>query len=188
MGDVLDRAEGAADVDQPSFGDLVEAMGRSSLTAILLLVSLAIITPLSGIPGVSASGGVIIALVSAQIIMGRERAWFPKWLLRQSLPGHRVRTAIDTIRKPATVVDRHVHRRMQWISGTLARRVLGAICLGLGLAMPGLELVPFSSSIAGLMVALLALAMLAQDGLLVLAALGVCLGAGTLVIQLFSGG
>ena len=78
------------------------------------------------------------------------------------------------LRRPADVVDRHTHPRLGLISGPLARRFLGVICLLLGAAMPLLELVPFTSSVAAAAVALLALAMLAQDGLLVLAALGLC--------------
>lgn len=180
---VIDRAMIASHgKDRVSVQQLVEAMGPSSIVALLLFPALIVATPLSGIPGVSSVGGILIALISAQIVIGHTKAWLPEWLLRRSLPAHSLEQALGKLRTPAAHADSHLHRRLRLAAGSFARRILGLTCLVLGAAMPFLELIPLTSSIAAIAVTSLALAVLAGDGLVASAGLGM-IGASVALIS-----
>lgn len=152
--------------------DLVAAMGTSSIAAVLLLPALLLVSPLSGVPGASVVGGLAIALVAGQIALGRRSAWLPEWLLARRLPGSALRAALLRIRRPARRVDRHIRPRAAGIPRAVLDRILGAAATMVGLFMPLLELLPFTSTIAASVVTIIALAILAGDGLLGLVALG----------------
>ncbi len=171
MSDVIRRASLAAKGEIVTIEALVHAMGTSSIAAVLLLPALLVVSPLSGVPGVSAAGGVTIALVAGQIAFGRDRVWLPGWLLRRGISAQKLRTALAGMRSPARRVDGLVHERGP-LPRAVLQRVLGALCMVIGLAMPVLEFLPFTSSIAAGMVSLMALAMLAGDGLLAAAGIG----------------
>jgi hypothetical protein len=189
LSDVVERAiavseSGSGDARKVSVHDLVGAMGTSSIVALLLLPALVVATPLSGIPGVSGLGGITIALIAVQIVMGRRKAWLPDWVLRRQLSADKMHNAFVKLRKPASHADRHIHRRFHLAAGSAARRLLGLVCTCLGAAMPFLELVPFTSSIAAVAVATLAVALLAGDGLLAMAGFGLIAGIGALILWL----
>ncbi|MFD1912747.1 exopolysaccharide biosynthesis protein [Halodurantibacterium flavum] len=167
--DVFDRACTAATGEKVTLNDLVEAVGPASLPAVLLLPAVVVATPLSGIPGVSGSGGLMIALVGSQIALGRSQIWLPKWLLCRGLPARRVRGVLHRFHRVAEWLDGAVHRRLPAAASGLVRRMIGGFCAVLGLAMPLLEFIPFTSSIAAAIVAVLALALLVRDGLVALA-------------------
>lgn len=171
LSQVIDTARHAAEGAQVSVRHLVEAMGRSSIAAMLLLPALVVVSPVSGIPGVSIAGGLVIALIAAQITLGRRAIWLPEFILRLNLPGGKLRKGLDAIKRPAEKIDGVIHRR-RILPEALMRHILGGMATAIGLVMPFLELIPFTSSIAAAVVATIALAMLAGDGLLGLAAIG----------------
>lgn len=152
-----DAAEGA---ERVSLGDLVDAMGRSSMAAVLLVPALLLISPISGVPGASVVGGIVIALISAQILLRREKVWLPEFIRNRTLPGSTLRKGLEWLRKPARRFDGLAPARPEGGKHAWWMPVLAAMCLLLGLGMPMLELIPFSSSIVATLIAALALTML----------------------------
>ena len=173
---ILRRPRRAAQGDRTSVGAVVEAMGSRSHTAVLLLVALLIVTPLSGIPGASSVGGILIALVSAQILAGRRYLWLPARLQRVSLPSDRRVAAIDWLDRPARWIDSVTRRRAVWLVRGPGRMALASLCLIGGMLMPLLELVPFSSTLIASAVSLFATALIVRDGLVAAAGLAVAGG------------
>ena len=171
IGAVLDRAQHAAGGDEVSIARLIDALGRASHSAVMLMAALIVVTPLSGIPGLSGTGGVIIALMAGQMIFGRRSLWLPGWVLRRKVSGTKFCQGLAWLRRPARFIDRHT--RARW--GLLLRRpgqiAVESLCLLCGAAMPFLELVPFSSSILASAVALLSVALVVRDGAVALAGL-----------------
>lgn len=188
VSDILDRVEAASrDETQMSLARVFEALGQASFVPVLMAPALAVVTPLSGVPLFSSICGLTIALISAQMLLHRRHLWLPDFLLRRKVAAKRVREAIDWMRRPARWLDgisRHrlgifVRRPFRWITQTA--------CLLCGLAMPLLELVPFTSSILGAAVVLFALGLLARDGLFALIGIFFVIGAGVVGVSLAGG-
>lgn len=169
---VLDRAREATDGEKTTVDEIVETLGSASHSAIILIPALLAITPLSGIPGASSIFGIIIALVSGELVFGRRSLWLPQWVLRIGVDSGRLNQALEWLERPAGFVDRHTRQRLTFLVKPPGRTFLQVICMLCGAAMPFLELVPFSSSILGAAVAFFAVALVVRDGLL--AAIGFC--------------
>lgn len=182
IGEILDRTSEAAGNDRISVRQIVGSLGHISHSALILLPSILVVTPLSGIPGLSSIAGLIIGLISLQGVLGRKHLWLPDWILTREVDSGKLRTALGYLRWPANFIDRHTRRRLLFLVGPPARTALYAACMLCGFAMPFLELVPFSSSVLAAAASFFATALVAQDGLL--AAIGLLLigAAGVLIL------
>ena len=184
LSDVLDRLEVAAHDDKTSLGDIVEGLGRRSFAAIILIPALLAVSPLSGVPGVTVTVGLIVAITTAQMLWGRDCLWLPERLTRRRVPTARLCRAIAWLRKPIRFVERFLrprltllfHRPLIWIPLT--------IMFLIGLAMPALELIPTSGSIAAFAITLYATGLLTRDGALIVAGFAFTAAAPLLVWQL----
>lgn len=171
--DILRRIRGAANGPMVTIESLLRAMDPSSQPVLLLVPALFLITPLSGIPGLSTLGGLTIALVAFQILLGRRVIWFPSLLLRRRLSADRLLRALTRLDKPARYIDRKLVSRGDRFYAFPGRQLSLATCILCGLAMPFLELVPFSATTLAMVVTILAAALLARDGLLTAVGLSV---------------
>lgn len=171
LGELLRRVRSAAGGDEVEMRAIVAAVGRRSLLPLMIVPALLAATPLSGIPGLTALCGLAIALIAGQLLLSFDEVRLPGFLLRQRVAGQQLRAVLDRLRPLTDWIDRHTGDRL----AGLVRRPLvylpETLCLLTGLAMPVLELIPFSGSVAAAGVLLLALAMLTRDGLLALIAL-----------------
>lgn len=161
LASVLGRLMRAArKADRVSVGDLVDAMGQASMAAVLLVPALLLVSPLSGIPGASITGGIVIAMISGQMLLRRPRVWLPGVLRNRTLPGPALRRALVWLRRPAKRLDRIAPARPGGGTDAWWSPLLALVCLILGLGMPFMELVPFGSSIIAALVAGFALTLL----------------------------
>ena len=167
---VLENIRGHATGSDTQVRDILEALGAASFIPNLMLPALAVISPLSGIPLFSSTCGIWIALVSAQMLMGRDHIGLPEFLIRRSISSQRLRTAIEKLRTPAGWIDRLTRQRLTFLLRRPSIWLVQLTCMAAGLSMPLLELLPFTSSILGVVVFLMSLAMLARDGVLVVIA------------------
>ncbi|WP_405402003.1 exopolysaccharide biosynthesis protein [Paracoccus sp. Ld10] len=182
--DLIGRVRHGADGDKVSVGRVAEALGRDSLPPNLMIPALAVASPLSGVPLFSSICGLLIALVSAQMLMGRDHVWLPGFLMRRQVSGDRLRKALDWMEKPARFLDWVSHERLTPLVRRPMRWIVQAICLCCGLVMPLLEFIPFTSSLMGVVVSLLAFGLLARDGVFVLLGFAAIGGVVTLVLTL----
>jgi hypothetical protein len=170
--DILERMRGAIAGPSVRVETLVRAMDPAVHPVLLLLPALIIVTPLSGIPGLSSLGGLTIALVAFQILLGRPTIWFPAFVLRRRMSADRLLRALDRLDRPVRFIDRRSVARAGWFFAFPARPLALVTCIACGLAMPFLELVPFSATTLALVVTVLAAALLVRDGLLAAFGLG----------------
>lgn len=164
--DILDRLRGVTDAPKVSFGDILRAMDESGQPVLLLLPALILVSPLSGIPGLSSLGGLTIALVAGQMALGRGNIWLPGFILRRHLPTARLVWAVTKLDRTAGFLDRNTAARAQWFFAFPGRHILLLTCMSCGLVMPFFELVPFSATTLALVISILASALLVRDGLL----------------------
>lgn len=179
--------------ERVTLGDVVEAFGRRSFLPLLMVPALLVVSPLSGVPLFSSVCGITIVLIAAQMLWpGRDHLWLPERLKRQNVSGARARRAIAQLGRFSRRLDGMSRDRLRWFVGHRpGRMLLEAGCLLAGAAMPVFEIVPFTSSILGVAVLLMATALLTRDGLFALAGLGVVVLAPTvplLVVGNVAGG
>lgn len=182
--DLVGRVRKGAEGDKVSVGQIAEALGQDSLPPNLMIPALAVVSPLSGIPLFSTVCGLLIAAISAQMLIGRESVWLPGFLMRRQVSGARLGAALDWMARPARFLDRIADERLTALVRRPLRWVVQAICLLCGLVMPLLELVPFTSTLMGVVVSLLAFGLLARDGLFVVLGLLAIGGVVTVVVML----
>ncbi|MFN3276094.1 MAG: exopolysaccharide biosynthesis protein [Paracoccus sp. (in: a-proteobacteria)] len=177
----------ARQAPRTSLGQVIEALGRDSFLPNLMIPALAVVSPLSGVPLFSSLCGITIALVSAQMLAQRHRIWLPGWLLSKRIDSGRLIGATQRMRRPARWLDRITRPRLRLLVRPPVLWLTQAICLICGLMMPFLELVPFTSSILGAVVCLLAFGMLARDGLFTLLGVGAVGGLAAAVLLFVNG-
>jgi len=180
--DLIDRVSTASDGDQTSVAQIVSALGATSFLPNMMIPALAVVSPLSGVPLFSSICGLTIALVAIQMLFQRDHIWLPDFVMRKHLQTQKVQKATDWMRKPAGFLDRITKERLRLLVRRPFLWITQAICLICGLVMPFLELVPFTSSLMGVVVCLFAFGMLARDGLFTLLGLAAVSGFSMLIL------
>ncbi|RVT86782.1 exopolysaccharide biosynthesis protein [Rhodobacteraceae bacterium CCMM004] len=165
---VVERLDALTDAERLSLGDIVEAFGRTAFLPLLLVPALLVISPLSGIPFFSSICGLTIALIALQLVLRRQSLWLPGVLMRRTISGERVHAGAERLKGFADWLDRRARDRLSFLTYAPLSTVVQAACMACGLAMPFLEVVPFSSSILGTAVVMFVVALLAHDGLFVI--------------------
>ncbi|ROT99408.1 exopolysaccharide biosynthesis protein [Histidinibacterium lentulum] len=170
--DVVDRLASIAVKDVLTLRELIEAFGTASFVPALMVPAILVVSPLSGIPVFSSICGLTIALVALQMLMARTHLWLPGMLMERRIRGAHLAAAMSRIRRLARWLDRNSRDRLTVLTrgpGVLLPRTLAMLS---GLAMPFLELVPFSSSILGMATLFFAVSFLSRDGLFVVLGAG----------------
>lgn len=176
LGEVLDRlAHAHQEAAQVSVGALLEAAGRRSFGALLLVPGLLVLSPLSGIPGVPTMSGLMVLLITVQLLFGRTQFWLPDWLLRRRIRYAHLARALKFLRPVARFADRLLRPRWGWLAHHRGVYVVALVCAFIGVIMPPMELVPFLSTLAGAALSLFGMALIGRDGLAAFLGLGFCL-------------
>ncbi|MCQ4294529.1 exopolysaccharide biosynthesis protein [Pseudomonas stutzeri] len=169
---LLQRLEQAGEADQPvSIECMLQATDERSFGALLLVPGLLVLSPLSGIPGLPSVFAAMVSLIAIQLLLGRERFWLPKWLLRRSASRSKYDKAIAFLHHISGFIDRLLRRRLTFLTKGPATRLNAVLCLAIAATMPPLELIPFGNSIAGAALSTLGLGMMARDGAMIIVAL-----------------
>ena len=179
---ILRTLQGAGKRTTVSVGELTDALGSRSFGPLLLLPSMILITPLSGIPGAPTVGAIIIVLVALQMVVGSNKVWLPEFIRKRTLRRTKIDSVAKRLKPAARFIDRITSRRLAFLTHRPFSLLLVIPCIVLALAMPPLEIVPMTSTILASGVFLLALALTAQDGLLGLIALLLTVGAVVLAL------
>jgi hypothetical protein len=164
------EGDGSATV---TIGEIVERLGTRSFAPLLLVPALLMVSPLSSIPGTPTLSGAIIALIAAQMLMGRERLWLPGFLRRRSFSRARLEKAVGFLRRPVGWVEPLMRPRLVALAQPPGSYLALLICLIVTAIMPVMEFLPILASIAAVAISLIAAGLLARDGLLVLCGYGV---------------
>jgi hypothetical protein len=183
---LLDRIERAGGA-RVSLEDVMDEVGRRSFGPMLLLPGIVLSAPLVGdVPGVPTMMGLVVTLVAAQFLFGRESPWFPRWLLERSVEGKKVKKGMRYVRPVARFVDRWTGRRLTWLVRGVPLYAIAIVCIVMGVTTPLMEVVPFSAQLAGAAIAIFGMALVVHDGLFAAIGFVVSLGLGAIVVQTFA--
>lgn len=148
--------------------DLLAMMGESGLLLLCAFLSLPFLFPVS-IPGVSTVFGAGIVLISAAITLNR-LPWLPQKVADRRLESGKLRPVLERGVKFLRRIDRFFKPRLTGLTaGVVMNRVNGLVLMGAGiLLMAPLGLIPFSNTLPGVAILLLAAGISQRDGLVVL--------------------
>ncbi|WP_411035666.1 exopolysaccharide biosynthesis protein [Shinella sp. BYT-45] len=149
--------------------DLLAMMGESGLLLLCAFLSLPFLFPVS-IPGVSTVFGAGIVLISAAITLNR-LPWLPEKVADRRLESGKLRPVLERGVTFLRKIDRFFKPRLASLTtGAVMNRINGLVLMGAGLLlMAPLGLIPFSNTLPGVAILLLAAGISQRDGLVVLA-------------------
>lgn len=151
--------------------DLLTALGERGMASALLLTTLPQLLPLP--LGFSNLLSLPIVAVAAQMAMGRESPWLPRWLLDRPI----YRSRLDTVCGRAVPLLRRIEKlvrpRLGMIWSPWGSRLVGMSCLAI--ALMTLAPLPLTGWLPAFALITIGIGMLERDGLVVLA--GLALGA-----------
>lgn len=170
--ELLDHLRRAVEADERevTVERLLEAVGSRSFAPLMLLAGVLLVSPLSGIPTFPTLMAVMVGTVTLQMLCGRCYFWLPRWLLHRHFDRDRLLQVFGWLESPARVTDRVLRPRLPALLRGPAERLIALPCFLLALALPVTEVVPFSSSMAGVAFLAFGLSLAARDGALALVA------------------
>jgi hypothetical protein len=144
--------------------DLLDALGERALTALMLVFALPNALPAP--PGTSALLGLPLLFLTAQMTTGRP-AWLPAMIARRSVTREHFETLMRRTTPWLTRAAGMLRPRLSSLTGPLAMRLVGALCLVLALVL--FLPIPFGNMPPAIAISVIALGLLARDGAWVLA-------------------
>lgn len=167
--------------EDASLGEILAALGPRGHGFAMFLLAAPNLTPGPSIPGFSTIFGVPMLLLALGMVAGLPAPALPGFLARRRVSRARVARLVGLLAPIASRADRALRPRLPRLAG--ARRAIGAcfVLLALLLVLP----FPFVSLAAAGAALLLALGLVAQDGIAV--ALGLAATAGSVVLYAIFG-
>jgi hypothetical protein len=161
---MLDRAEGR----RVAVHWLLEELGERSFGLTLLVMAV-----IALLPGLSTLVGLLIAWPAIQLMLGHDAASLPRAIARREIDVERLARVVAVIVPRLAWVERLIRPRRPELFAALRRLVGGAMLL-VGLTFAAR--VPFGQVVPALVIMLLAVAYLEEDGVALLLALFAALG------------
>jgi hypothetical protein len=160
---LLDEAPGEA----VSLGWVIERLGERSFGLLMFLLAL-----IALVPGLSGFIGVLLMIPAFQMIMARRVPVLPRFIARRQIPrqhlGRLIARMVPLLRRAERLF------KPRWPTPfESTRRVVGVVILLLGATL--IEPIPFSHVIPSLVIMLVAIAYLEEDGVFLCVALFVAL-------------
>src|ERR1700761_9053179 len=139
---------------------LLGHLEKRSFGLIVLLLGLLVI-----IPGVATIAILAIFFPAVEMMLGRSTPRFPRFLSKRPFDFHRFKRVTEKIRPVLRAIER-VSRPRWTLPHAVAGRLVGAIIFVL--ALSALWPLPLASVVPGIVMVLIAIAYLQEDGLLLL--------------------
>ena len=155
--------------------EVMTTLGGRASGLMIVILALPFCSPIS-IPGLSVPFGAVIFMLGACFVAGRP-PWLPQRLLAVELPPKFFRAVLEGASKFIGWIERQLHPRWAWITGTTAlMRLHGLlVCAGAALLLLPLGGIPFTNMLPALVVVIGTLGMMERDGAAVAAAYGLLL-------------
>ena len=171
-----------------ALAELLKLLGQDSLMVVVCFLALVFLVPVS-VPGVSSVFGLVIVLIGANRLLGRE-LWLPRGVRCTMVPVDKLRHALAGAQRWLERLERVTRpQRLPRLAGeSLAWFNNAALILGGLLLMAPFGFIPFSNTLPALAVIFIALGFLQRDGLCVLLGHGANLASVLYFAVLIAGG
>jgi hypothetical protein len=157
--DVLQQLHDEAPADHFTLGWLMGRLHRRSFGVIMLLLAVVAMAP-----GVSIVAGVLLMIPAFQMLAGHAAPVFPRRIAAHPLPTRHLAALVQRAVPVLRYLEKVIHPR--WPTPfEPTKRLIGAVVLILSVSLVFTP-IPLSNVIPALVIALIALAYLEEDGLL----------------------
>lgn len=163
--ELRDETEGDEKI---SIGGFVDNFADRGFGPLLLLPTFVVLLPTGAIPGVPTTCAILLVLISGQLLFGKKYPWLPGFLKKASISREKFVKAVDKVKPVTEKIDGFLGKRLQFLTGKIAKRIVAGIVILLALVMVPLEAVPMAVFAPASAIALLALGLTAGDGVLML--------------------
>jgi hypothetical protein len=170
----LQRLHEAAPPDQVTLRWVLHHLQNQSFGIILVLLAIAAV-----VPGICTFAGFLIAFVAFQIAVGRHAPYFPDWVANRPLPTRRLGAVVTRAIPFLKVLEKGVYPRWPRMIAAM-RPALGIVIIMLSLRLI-LVPVPLSNILPALVILLISLAYLEEDGISI--TISIAAGLGMLAID-----
>lgn len=164
-----------------TLGEIRDRLDERAYGLLILLLSIPCLVP--GLYGVPQVVGVIIIVVAAQLLVGREEPWLPRWMLNLRARGAWLKAMADFAESKLSWVDRLSRPRLTRFASGAGEKLAAAFMILATLTI----VLPMTNTIPSVALALLSVGLIQRDGLFVLAGCAVATAWLTLLGALAAG-
>lgn len=149
-----------------TLGKLIDLLGYRTYGAGILIFALPSVLPLSAIPGIAAFFSLPILFLSLQLIFAKTSPWLPHWLKSKKLDTQKLQFFLKQAIPRIQYAEKIITPRYLFFSSPSMKIVFGIVLslLSVFLMLP----IPFSNMLFGAQIALIALGLMENDGLVLL--------------------
>ncbi len=162
---------------------VLNVLGDKGLASALLVVTVPQFIPMP--LGLSNLMAIPIALVAAQMALGRHTLWLPRALMERPIRRGRMVLAMEYLVPWLLWIEKLIRPRFPGIWSPIGMRIVGLSCFGI--ALISLTPLPLTGWLPALALTVVALGLLERDGLVVLLGLFLGLAAAALMIGVIFG-
>lgn len=146
-----------------TLGKLVVLLERRGFGFLLLLFSLPSALPFSLIPGFSMVFSIPLIFFAAQMLLGSKTVWLPKYLANKDLPHKTLCKIIKPTLPALRAIEHLLKQRWQFMTTPVMERLSGLLILliAIGVLLP----IPLTNAWMAAIIAIFALGMIEDDGL-----------------------
>ncbi len=169
LGDLLELMRPVEGDTRVSVEDVLKRVGDHSFPAVILVLAVILVSPVSGIPGTPTIGALITILVTLQALIGRKHLWLPRFLMRRNIKAKKMTRAVDWLSRPAGWMDHLSSGRLKILTSRPMRPLAYVVVILIAMSWPVLELLPFVTSFFAGAVAMIMYGLMTRDGLFLVA-------------------
>lgn len=164
--EALDAMTDHADGDRTTLGQVMDGLQRRGFGPFIAILATVICTPLGAIPGAPLVIGVALILFAGQILIGRQKPWFPERLRQIEVSSGKIKKGVDYARPAAQFIGRFLHPRFEWLaSGPVPTWIVAAVTVLCAVIMIPVGFIPLMPFVFGLPIVFFGLGLMARDGL-----------------------
>jgi hypothetical protein len=163
--DILARGEGGP----VSLGAIFEGVGEKGFGVLLAVLSLPSALPVPA-PGYSTPFGLLLAVLSIQMILLKDRPVLPKFAMNMSLKRPTAEKIFSAANAFLRRIEKLIHPRMRWIGRPAGRSALGWLTLLMSALM--ILPIPLTNTLPAMVIFLIGVGLTEEDGLFAVLSFG----------------
>jgi hypothetical protein len=154
----------------PTVGEILEQIGEKGFGLLLVILSLPSALPVPA-PGYSTPFGIMILLLTGQMLVGRKTIWLPKRFRRIRLKPSMVQTMLKVVNSFLHKIERFIKPRQKWIRSRAGLSGLAVVIAIMACLM--ILPIPLTNTLPAMVIFLIGIGLCEEDGLLAIIAFAI---------------
>lgn len=160
--------------ERVTIAEILDALDNRAFGLATLLFAIPSVIPMP--PGVPTVVGIALFIVSLQMVMGRQELWLPRFLSKQGFSRKSLVSGFEKIKPQLEFIEKFAKPRLLILTGKAATVLIGIVILVMAIVLI-LPLPPGGNFPPALACAVLGMALVERDGIIVLIGLAVTIAA-----------